>query len=62
MFSSPISDKMTKDEREKVLNDILYNVKKNSIDYRSSQITDISLLQQIVKEQNELSKIHITLS
>lgn len=62
LFSSPISDKMTKDEREKVLNDILYNVKKNSIDYRSSQITDISLLQQIVKEQNELSKIHITLS
>lgn len=62
LFSSPISEKMTKDEREKVLNDILYNVKKNSIDYRSREITDISLLQQIIKEQNELSKIHITLS
>ena len=62
LFSSPISDEMTKDEREKVLNDILYNVKKNSIDYRSREITDIALLQQIIKEQNELSKIHITLS
>lgn len=62
LFSLPISDEMTKDEREKILNDILYNVKKNSIDYRSNQITDISLLQKLVKEQNELSKIHITLS
>lgn len=62
LFSSPISDEMTKDEREKVLNDILYNVKKNSIDYRSREITDIALLQQIIKEQSELSKIHITLS
>ena len=36
-------------------------VKKNSIDYRSRNVSDIAVLQGLIKEQNELNKIHVTL-
>ena len=61
LFSSPISEELTNEEKEKTLNDILYNVKKNSIDYRSRNVVDISVLQKLIKEQNELTKLHVTL-
>ena len=32
-----------------------------SLDYRAATATDIAELQQIIKEQNKLQKIHITL-
>ena len=52
---------MSLSEKEKTLNDTVIMVKKNSIDYRNSTVTDIAELQSIVREQNELAKIHIYL-
>lgn len=62
LFNATVREELTAIEREKTLNDTIITVKKNSIDYRSREVTDISVLQQIIKEQNELNKIHITLS
>lgn len=61
LFSTPVREELTNAEKEKTLNDILYMVKKNSIDYRSRNVSDIAVLQGLIKEQNELNKIHVTL-
>lgn len=61
LFNATVREELTATEREKTLNDTIITVKKNSIDYRSRSVTDITVLQQIIKEQNELNRIHITL-
>jgi DNA primase len=61
LFSVSVDEQLTSAEREKTLNDILYNVKKNSIEHRSSVVTDVLTLQKLIKEKNELNKIHVTL-
>lgn len=61
LFNKNLLEDMSLGEKEKTLNDTVIKVKKNSIDYRNSTVTDIMELQSIVKEQNELSKIHIRL-
>ncbi len=61
LFNKGLLEGMSQQDKEKALNDTVIKVKKNSIDYRNKNITDISELQSIMKEQNELSRIHITL-
>ena len=61
LFNKGLLEGLSLNEKEKTLNDTVIMVKKNSIDYRNSTVTDIMELQSIVKEQNELSKIHIYL-
>jgi len=52
---------MSLQEKEKTLHDTVLKVKKNSIDYRNRTVKDISELQSIMKEQNELARLHISL-
>ena len=47
--------------KDELIEIFLYMVKKNSIDYRSRNVSDIAVLQGLIKEQNELNKIHVTL-
>ena len=61
LFNKGLLEGLSVSEKEKTLNDTVIMVKKNSIDYRNSTVTDIAELQSIVREQNELSKIHIYL-
>lgn len=61
LFNKNLLEDMSLSEKEKALNDMIIKVKKNSIDYRSNIVTDIMELQNIVREQNELSKIYIRL-
>lgn len=61
LFNSELSDELSDAERNKALNETVMKVKKNSLDYRSKNITDISELQEIVREQKLLQQIHIDL-
>ena len=61
LFNKGLLEGLSLSEKEKTLNDTVIMVKKNSIDYRNSTVTDIAELQSIVREQNELTKIHIYL-
>ena len=61
LFNKGLLDGMSQQDKEKALNHTVIMVKKNSIDYRNKNVTDISELQNIMKEQNELARIHITL-
>ena len=61
LFNKGLLEGLSLSEKEKTLNDTVIMVKKNSIDYRNSTVTDIAELQSIVREQNELAKIHIYL-
>lgn len=61
LFNSPLLENMSLSEREKALNDTIYKVKKNSLDYAGRTATDISQLQEIIKEQANLQKLHISL-
>ena len=62
LFVSPIRANLSLDEQERAINDAVHKIKKESLDYRARNATDISDLQNIIKEQSMLQKIHITLS
>lgn len=64
LFHSELSGDLSINEREKALNETVYKVKKNSIDYRSRNAATADELKAVVKEQAELSKLskmHISL-
>ena len=61
LFVSPIRANLTMDEQEKAINDAVMKIKKESLDHQAANASDISQLQSIIKEQNKLQKIHISL-
>lgn len=65
VFNTKLMELDTKSEREKAFHDILLSVKRNSLDYFSSQLgADVSALSKVIegkKELEELSKTHISL-
>lgn len=61
LFNTSLSKDMNLQEREKAFNEIVFRIKKFSLDYASKHVTDISQLQEIIKEQGNLQKLHISL-
>jgi DNA primase len=61
LFSTSIGKDLTLLEKEKALNETVLRIKKYSLDYSSKHVTDINQLQNIIKEQGNLQKLHISL-
>lgn len=61
MFNRNLNEELTIQEKERALNETVYQIKKESLDYRNSHATDLTELQEIITEQAELQKLHISL-
>lgn len=61
MFNRNLNEELTVQEKERALNETIYHIKKDSLDYQNSRATDLIQIQQIIKEQAELQKLHISL-
>lgn len=61
MFSQSLGEELTLQEKERALNETVYQIKKDSLDYRNRHATEIEELQQIIKEQAQLQRLHISL-
>lgn len=61
MFNQNLSEELTIQEKERALNETVYQIKKESLDYRNSHATDLAELQKIIIEQAELQRLHISL-
>lgn len=61
LFSTTFQEEMSMLEKEKALNDLVYRIKKYSLDIRSRNVTDIEQMQSLIKEQADLQKLHISL-
>lgn len=65
LFNTKLEELETRQEREKALHDIIYTVKKNSLEYYSRRMgAEVSALNQVIagkKALEELSKTHISL-
>ncbi|MFA9465592.1 MAG: DNA primase [Velocimicrobium sp.] len=61
LFNTSLSKDMNLLEREKAFNEIVVRIKKYSLDYASKYATDIAQLQEIMKKQGNLQKLHISL-
>lgn len=64
IFQTTFKVKMEKDDMEKALNEIIYKIKKYSIDKKLKNMTDINNLQNLMIEKNKLQnreKMHISL-
>lgn len=48
-------------EREKALNDVVFKVKKHSLDFKSSHMTDLSELTKLIEDKKKLENMHISL-
>lgn len=62
LFVSPIRANLSLQEQERAVNDAVIKIKKASLDYKAANAEDIAQLQNIIKQQNQLQKIYITLS
>lgn len=64
IFQTTFKVEMEKDDMEKALNEIVYKIKKYSIDKKLKKMTDINNLQNLMIEKNKLQnreKMHISL-
>jgi DNA primase len=61
LFSTSFQEEMSGLEKEKALNDLVYRIKKDSLDVRSRNATDIEQMQYLIREQANLQKLHISL-
>ena len=61
-FISPIRARLSLQEQERAINDAVIKIKRETLEHRAANATDIGELQQIIKEQNNLQKIYITLN
>ena len=62
LFVSPIRANLDLAEQEKAINDAVLKIKKESLDKKAAEASDIAQLQQIIKEQSMLQKIHVSLN
>lgn len=62
LFNTSISEPLNAAEREKALNDTVRRIKKHSLDHASRTVTDFGKLQEIIKAQADLQKLHISLN
>lgn len=61
LFHTTLKEEMSVIEREKAFNEIVFRIKKYSLDYASRHTTDMNEMQNIIKQQMELQKLHISL-
>lgn len=61
LFNTSLREEMSLEEKEKALNEIVVKVRKNSLEYASKNVKDISELQKIIEEKKNLKKIRISL-
>lgn len=61
MFNRSLNKELTKQEKERALNETVYRIKKESLDYQNEHAADLGELQKIIQEQAELQKLHISL-
>lgn len=61
LFNTDIQMVEEPKEREKALNDIVLKIKKQSLDYRSSHMTDLNELTKLIQEKKKLENMHISL-
>ncbi len=60
--TSLIDDDSDIKEKERALNDAVYNIKRNSLEMKSRKAEDVAELQEIFREQSKLSNMHISLN
>ncbi len=61
-FNAPFTEPADIETREKVLNETIYRIRKNSLDIQSRNAADVVELQRLIKEQAALKNLHITIS
>lgn len=65
LFNVELRNEMSEQERAKALNETVLRIKKNSLDIQSKKAiekNDILALQNIIREQADLQKLHISLN
>ena len=46
-------------EQQKAINEVVRNIKKYSLDYRSRHVTDMAQLQQLISEKKQLQTLQV---
>lgn len=61
LFVSPFNKELEHDELERAINDSVLKIKKDSYERKAANAKDINELQELMKDQRELEKVHIKL-
>ncbi len=61
LFHARLKESLSGEEQNKAFTETVYKVKKNSLDEASRTATDIAQMQDIIRAQSELKRLHISL-
>ncbi len=61
LFNTSLPE-LTKEEREKAFSETVKRIRRRSLEEKSRNVTDVAALQALIKEQAELSELHISLN
>ena len=61
LFHAQLEESLNNEEQKKAFSEIVYRVKKNSLDHASRNAADLDELQHIIREQASLKKLSITI-
>lgn len=64
MFQTDFQTSMEQREKEKAVNELVFRIKERSIEHRTRTLTDMSQLQELIRQKKELQtsgKLHISL-
>lgn len=56
MFQTEFKTDMTKEEKEKALNELIVRIKEYSIDHRIKNLSDMSELQKLIQEKEKVAE------
>ena len=59
LFNKELKEISREEEQKKALNEVIRNIKKYSLDYRSRNVTDMKELQELVNEKKRLQELRV---
>ena len=61
LFNATLEESLSNEEQKKAFSETVKRIKKNSLDHRIRQASDLEELQRLIREQAELAELHISL-
>lgn len=61
LFNATLEESLSNEEQKKAFSETVKRIKKNSLDYRIRQASDLEELQRLIREQADLAGLHISL-
>jgi DNA primase len=61
LFHMPLREELSRQEKEKALNETVLRIRRHSLEEKSRKVTDVKELQDLIRQQQKLQSVKISL-